>query len=107
YLIRLRVDINRLNPDFLSYVINSPIGRQQINALSRQIIGQANINSKELRCIRIPCPPLNIQERIMRKTAEGLDEVARECEAVELQVNNINAEIEALITGTKSIEEAR
>lgn len=35
YIIRIRADSSKANPDFLSYVVNSPIGRQQINALSR------------------------------------------------------------------------
>ena len=61
YLIRVRVDVAKVYPDYLAYVINSPLGRQQIDALSRQIIGQANINSEELRSFEIPLPPLETQ----------------------------------------------
>ena len=46
YLIRVRVDNSRVLPEYLAYAINSPLGRQQVDALSRQIIGQANINSQ-------------------------------------------------------------
>jgi type I restriction enzyme S subunit len=48
YLIRLRVESQKAFPDFLAFAINSLIGRMQIDALSRQIIGQANINTEEL-----------------------------------------------------------
>jgi len=66
YLIRLRVDRTRANPAFIAYALNSPIGRQQIDAISRQIIGQANVNSEELAGLRLPLPPLSVQDRIVR-----------------------------------------
>jgi type I restriction enzyme, S subunit len=64
YLIRVRADPAKTDAHFLACVINSPIGRQQINALSRQIIGQANINTEELRSLQIPLPPLSFQKQI-------------------------------------------
>src|SRR4030042_5993691 len=33
YLIRVRVDVAKAHPDYLAYVINSALGRQQIDAL--------------------------------------------------------------------------
>lgn len=39
YLIRLRPVATKVLPDFLAYVVNSAVGRSQIDALSRQIIG--------------------------------------------------------------------
>jgi type I restriction enzyme S subunit len=101
YLIRLRADSSKANPDFLAYVVNSPIGRQQINALSRQIIGQANINSVELRDLQIPLPSLNVQKQMMERVASGREEIAREREAADRNTREINAEIEALIMGAK------
>ena len=106
YLIRIRVDSSKANPDFLAYVVNSPIGRQQINALSRQIIGQANINSVELRGLQIPLPPLTVQKQIMERVAAGRKEIARERETADRLAREINAEIEALILGTKTLGEA-
>jgi type I restriction enzyme S subunit len=103
YLIRVRPNFEIADPDFLAYVINSPIGRQQIDALSRQIIGQANINSKELRGLRIPLPPLPVQKQIMQRVAVGRAEIAREREDAERTEKNINAEIEALILGIKKL----
>ena len=105
YLIRIRAASSKADPDFLSYVINSPIGRQQVNALSRQIIGQANINSVELRGLQIPLPPLSVQKQIMERVTAGREEIAREREAADRLARDINAEVEALILGTKKVSE--
>ncbi len=105
YLIRIRADSSKANPDFLAYVINCPIGRQQINALSRQIIGQANVNSVELRGLQIPLPPLSVQKQIMERVAAGRAEIAREREAADHLDQEIKAEIEALILGTKKVSD--
>lgn len=106
YLIRIRAKPAMADADFLAYAINSPIGRQQINALSRQIIGQANINTVELRSLQIPLPPLTVQQQIMERVASGRAEIAREREAAENLSRSINAEVEALILGTKSLKDA-
>ena len=66
YLIRLRVSKQKALPDYVAHFINSPIGRQQINLLSRQIM-QNNINSQELRSLKLPLPPLHIQEKILQQ----------------------------------------
>lgn len=104
YLIRVKVDNSKAIPDFVAYVINSKIGRQQIDALSRQIIGQANINSEELRSLKIPLPPLDVQDATMKRVGAGRQAIARERKAAERKKQEIEAEIEALILGTKKIE---
>lgn len=103
YLIRVTVDTDQANPDFVAYTINSRLGRQQIDALSRQIIGQANVNSEELRELVIPCPPRDIQDSIMSRVQEGQLEIARERIAAEQKAREVRAEIEALILGTREI----
>ena len=105
YLIRVRPNPAKADADFLAYVINSSIGRQQIDALSRQIIGQANVNSKELRGLQIPLPPLTVQRQIMDRVSAGRQEIAREREAADRLGGEINAEVEALILGTKRVSE--
>ena len=105
YLIRIRADSSKANPDFLAYVVNSPIGRQQINALSRQIIGQANINSVELRGLQIPLPPLAVQRQIIERVADGRAGIARDRQAADRLARDINTEVEALILGTKKVSE--
>ncbi len=64
YLIRLRFN-KEINPYYVNFILNSQIGRMQIDLMSRQILGQANINSEELRNIMIPIPSLEIQNKIV------------------------------------------
>ena len=104
YLIRLRADLRRVLPEYLASVINSPIGRQQINSLSRQIIGQANINSKELRSLQIPLPPLPVQQEFLRQIVDGRAEVSKIRGAVREIASDAKREIEALILGTKKVD---
>ena len=104
YLIRERTDPNRAIPDYVVWALNSPIGRQQINAMSRQIIGQANVNSGELRSLQVPLPPLDVQRRIMDKVADGRSRIAREREIARAVGRQIEADMEAYLLGTKKVE---
>lgn len=104
YLIRLRFDTERVLPEFVSWFLNSPLGRQQVDAVSRQIM-QNNINSEELRGLQIPLPPLSVQKQIMERVAAGREEIAREREAADRLAREINSEVEALILGTKKVSE--
>lgn len=103
YLIRIRTDGTRANPDYVSFIINSYIGRQQIDAMSRQIIGQANINTEELRSLRIPLPPLNIQQSIIERVHLKRAEVDLQHEKAKQIHQEAEAEIEAMILGTKKV----
>lgn len=105
YLIRLRFDTTKAVPEFVSWFLNSSLGRQQVDAVSRQIM-QNNINSEELRGLQIPLPPLAVQQQVMQRVASGRAEIAREREAAEKRSKTIDAEIEALILGTKSLKDA-
>lgn len=49
----------------MNYLFNSKIGRLQIDMTSRQILGQANINSQELKEFIFPIPELEIQNEIV------------------------------------------
>lgn len=102
YLIRLRVDFEKANPDYVTWLINSRIGRQQVNALSRQIM-QNNINSQELRRLKLPLLPLKTQQEIMAHVEASRTEIARQKELAEKIRKDAEVEIEALILGTKKI----
>ena len=104
YLIRVRADKAKAIPDYLSFVINSPIGRRQINALSRQIIGQANINSQELRSLQIPLPSLEIQHEIMDRVTEGKAEIVDERNSSEWLRQKTKKETEEMILGICPVE---
>jgi type I restriction enzyme S subunit len=101
YLIRLRAAADKAAPDFISWFINSPLGREQVDAVSRQIM-QNNINSDELRGLQIPLPPLRMQLEIMARVASGRAEIAREREAAARLAIESETEIESRILGAKS-----
>jgi len=72
YLVRIELDTKMAHSHFFNYVFNSPIVRNQINAISRQIIGQANINTEEVGDLKIPLPPLKTQKAIVVKIEKSM-----------------------------------
>ncbi len=104
YIIRVRVQPHMALPDFIAYCINS-VGRNQIDALSRQIIGQANINSQELRSLLLPLPPLNIQHEIMEHIENNKQATASKKHEVTVLREKIQEKTEKLILGTLSVED--
>ncbi len=71
YLIRLRVNPKLADPDFVSAFLNTRAGRLQIDRLSRQIIGMANINSEEIRGMIVPLPNLDTQRELSARLENG------------------------------------
>lgn len=65
YLIRVRVDTDRVLPQFVSAFLNCPAGRIQIDQVSRQIAGMTNVNAEELRLMEVPLPPIGVQHRLV------------------------------------------
>ncbi|MCU0441786.1 MAG: restriction endonuclease subunit S [Bacteroidia bacterium] len=71
YFIRVELDNSKLLPEYVSFFINSSIGRMQIDAVSRQIAGMTNVNAQEVRALKIPVPPIDEQERIAKLYTEA------------------------------------
>jgi hypothetical protein len=66
YLIRVRLsNSDAMSPDFTARFLNSGVGRVQIDQVSRQIIGMANINAEELGGLLIPKPPEEVQAQMV------------------------------------------
>ncbi len=101
YLIRLRADGDRAVPAFLAYVINSSIGRGQIDQVSRQIGGQANINTDEIRAIRIPCPNPSVQRSLMKPVLAARKRTADLRQQAAQAVQAAFDQVERLILGDK------
>ncbi len=106
YLIRLRTSVERADPDFVAYFINSVIGRQQVDAISRQIM-QNNINAQELRSLQLPLPPLAVQRQIMKKVAAARARIARERETARALSAQVAADMEAYLLGTKTVPKSQ
>ena len=102
YLIRLRPDPKRLDADFLAWFLNSPSGRQQVDATSRHIM-MNNINMEEISGFQIPLPPLNVQQKIMKGIGDHLLRVAELRGAADKETVRAKDELEELILGTKKV----
>ncbi len=105
YLIRLRFDTARANPDYICWFLNSALGRQQVDSISRQIM-QNNINSEEIRTLRVPLPPLEVQRKLVERVTVARAEIARDRAAAAALRQAIAAEVESLILGTKPLKPA-
>jgi type I restriction enzyme S subunit len=77
YLIRVRVDQQLVDPQYLAYFLNSTNGRTQIDQRRRTSAGQFNINSENLRSITFPLPPLTEQQRLLKLMEEKEDRAVR------------------------------
>jgi type I restriction enzyme, S subunit len=92
----------QIETDFLWYFLIS-----QYEAIRMLASGnnQPNVNAKMIANLRIPVPPLHKQKQIIERVAAGREEIAREREAADRLAHNINADVEALILGTKKVSE--
>ncbi len=68
YLIRLRTT-EQHTTEYLSGYLNSRHGKAVLRGMNKAIIGQANINAKELQAIRIALPPLALQQSWSKQVA--------------------------------------
>jgi type I restriction enzyme S subunit len=102
YLIRLCLNPVKANPDFVGWFLNSSLGRQQINALSRKIM-QNNINSEEIKSLKIPLPTLKIQYEIMCSVKEESEKIESARKKAENRAREIETEVEELILGVRQL----
>lgn len=65
YLIRVVINSDIADVNYINYLFASKIIRSQIDLFSRQILGQANINVDELKSLKFPLPPLPEQKKIV------------------------------------------
>lgn len=90
YLIRIKIDDKKADPNYINILFNSPIIRNQIDAISRQIIGQANVNTEELSSFKIPLPPLPKQK-----------EIAKKVEAIRAEIAKIKGQANGILEATR------
>lgn len=67
YFIRMRVDREQVSPVFLSAFMNTAHMKRTLCATARGAIGQANINTRELRALPIYKPPLVTQQQFTER----------------------------------------
>jgi type I restriction enzyme, S subunit len=82
YFIRLRANEAMARPFYLWAFMNSRHMKRVLFDTARGAIGQANINSKELKAFRLPLPPLNVQSRFEERCRSILGIVAQQSYAL-------------------------
>lgn len=75
YLIRLRVDQDRILPDYLQMSMASPQTRALIERQARSTSGVHNINSSEVKAIAVELPPVPEQIEIMVAVDDALQKI--------------------------------
>ena len=70
YLVRLRTDREKLDPEYLCAFLNAPIGRRQVMSFATRGVSQTNVNASNLTRILLPLPPISFQ----RETVELIRE---------------------------------
>ena len=85
YIIRVRLDDNRMNPNYFVQFMNLPSSKKMLRKMAKGAVNQANINSKELQSIKLPCPPLDKQ----LKYASICDSIRKQKAEIFLSVNDI------------------
>ena len=70
YFIRVRFRPEAEHPQHFTTFMNLPSMKRRLAEMARGAVGQANINAKELRSIRLPVPPLRLQEEFAKHISE-------------------------------------
>lgn len=92
-LIRFRVDSDRVLPEYVRAVMNSPYGRGKIEEFCRTTAGNIGISATNLKSIPLPVPPLDDQYRIV----EYLDGIQAKVDELKALQGKTQKELDALL----------
>jgi type I restriction enzyme S subunit len=70
YFIRVRFRPNAEHPQHFTTFMNLSSMKRRLAEMARGAVGQANINSKELKSIEFPVPPVKLQGEFAARVAE-------------------------------------
>jgi type I restriction enzyme S subunit len=70
YLVRLRLSLSNVNPEYIWLALSSTDVRNQIERPIRSAVGLKNVNLTEFGALTMPLPPLAEQRRIVAKVDE-------------------------------------
>jgi type I restriction enzyme S subunit len=91
-----------VNKDFLLFFLKSSAGLRQ---LERRMTGglYPAIVQGELEKIRVPLPPMTLQQKIVKEMKEKEMEIARERKKGEQLTAAVSQEVEDMILGVRSV----
>lgn len=86
HIFRVRADRSRLDPRFLSLIVESDIAKRYFNRVAKRTTNLASTNKTQVRAFAFPLPPLKDQERIaelMRASKATMRALKGKCTALE------------------------
>lgn len=98
-VIRVRVKLQLIRPDYLWLVLQTPFLRAQIEAAARTAVGNYAIGGKDIWNFEVPLPPLEVQRKLVERVTAARAEIARERAVAAALRQTITAEVEAHILG--------
>lgn len=94
-----RIVLNKaVNPLYLSIILNSQIGKIQTERLSRPSV-QSNINLEEISILKIPLPPLAIQNEITEEIKKRIQKAEQLQKEAKEELEKAKQEVEKMVLG--------
>ncbi len=66
-LIKLRPDKEIMNPYYISKIFKSEIFIENVKKFAQKAVNQASVKISDLKNIKIPCPPISVQNEIVEE----------------------------------------
>lgn len=98
-------DYNLILPDYIWILIRIKFVRELAKKYFVGSAGQQRVSASFLENLVIPLPPVSVQKQIMEYVAAGREEIVHGRETAIRITSENNAEIEALILGTKKLSD--
>jgi restriction endonuclease S subunit len=99
-MIRVRLG-KRLLPEYVRELIQTPLGRDYFQSNARTAVGMWKIGAQDIINFPIPVPSIEVQQNIIDRLQEKRAEIAQQREQSAQIRQEAEAEVEALILGTK------
>lgn len=101
YMIRFVIDDNHALPEFIFCWTQTKLYKDWVNAI-RRAAGQPNINAEEYKSLRIPLPPLEIQNEIASHIGNVREKAKRLETEAKAEIERAKTEVERMILGEVS-----
>jgi type I restriction enzyme S subunit len=102
YLIRFRLDEERIVPEWVHLVLQAPSLRAKIESLAASSAGQYNLGLKKLESLELPVPTIEDQRAVVAEAAAFTSDLARFGDALKAQRRRSDALRRALLTAAFS-----
>ncbi|MBO1066427.1 restriction endonuclease subunit S [Dolichospermum flos-aquae UHCC 0037] len=90
HIIRVRLDIEKVDPEFISLYLNSDIGKTQMIEKAQTTTGLHTLSVSKVEDLEAAIPKLDKQKYIVTTLTEKLTETERLCKTLEQQLETIN-----------------